>query len=288
MESEANSSHLLWVAIGGAAPIAVAAALVALRDHLLNANVALILVLVVVLAAVGGGRSAGAAAAVSAALSFNFFHTMPYLTLEIDSADDVETTLLLLAVGLAVGQLASYRRHPVRTGESMSDEVRRIHRVATVAEPGRHTSADMIMAAQHELTELLRLQTCQFEAFPFAQPLPRLERSGVVAVMEYLGPEGGFALPAEGAELPVFGRGNVLGRFVLVPQPDTTVSLEQRVVAVAIADQVGAALADRDRHHPTNQGDQPMQATERQRGSDHQGPAWPGNAGTGLRGPERR
>ena len=48
----------------------------------------------------------------SAALSFNFFHTVPYLTLEIDSADDVETTLLLLAVGLAVGQLASYRRHP--------------------------------------------------------------------------------------------------------------------------------------------------------------------------------
>ena len=81
---------------------------------MLNANVALVLVLVVVLAAVGGGRTAGAVAAVSAALSFNFFHTVPYLTLEIDSADDVETTLLLLAVGLAVGQLASYRRHPVR------------------------------------------------------------------------------------------------------------------------------------------------------------------------------
>ena len=40
----------------------------------------------------------------------------------------------------------------------------------------------------------------------------------------------------------MLGRGNVLGRFVLVPQPDTVVSLEQRVVAVAIADQVGAAL----------------------------------------------
>ena len=103
---------MLWVALGGAAPIVVAAALVALRDHLLNANVALVLVLVVVLAAVGGGRSAGAVAAVSAALSFNFFHTVPYLTLEIDSADDVETTLLLLAVGLAVGQLASYPPPP--------------------------------------------------------------------------------------------------------------------------------------------------------------------------------
>ena len=243
---------MLWVAICGAAPIGVAAALVSLRDHMLNANVALVLVLVVVVAAVGGGRSAGAAAAVSAAVSFNFFHTVPYLTLEIDSADDIETTLLLLAVGLAVGQLASYRRHPAPTHESTSDEIRRIHRVATVGEPGRHTSADMIMAAQVELTELLDLRSCQFEAFPFTDPLPRLERTGVVSVMEYHGRDHGFALPADGVELPVLGRGNVLGRFVLVPRPDTTVTLEQRVVAVAIADQVGAALADPHRHHPFN------------------------------------
>ncbi len=72
---------------------------------MLNANVALVLVLVVVLAAIGGGREAGAVAAVSAALSFDFFHTVPYLTLQIDSGDDVETTLLLLGVGLAVGHL---------------------------------------------------------------------------------------------------------------------------------------------------------------------------------------
>jgi hypothetical protein len=261
VENEASSSHLLWVALGGAAPIGVAAALVALRDNLLNANVALILVLVVVFAAVGGGRTAGAVAAVSAALSFNFFHTAPYLTLEIDSADDIETTLLLLAVGLAVGQLASYRRHPSIRGEKPADEIRRIHRVATVGEPGRHTSADMIQTAQNELTELLRLRSCQFEAFPFTHPLPRLERSGVVAVMEYHGPDGGFALPADGAELPVQGRGNLLGRFVLVPLPDTTVSLEQRVVAVAIADQVGAALADTDRHRPNDRGDRPVRAS---------------------------
>ena len=107
------------------------------------------------------------------------------------------------------------------------------------------------MTAQNELTELLSLRICQFEAFPFSHPLPRLERSGVVSVMEYHGPDRGFALPADGAELPVLGRGNVLGRFVLVPEPDTTVTLEQRVVAVAIADQVGAALADPDRQHPS-------------------------------------
>ena len=43
----------------------------------------------------------------------------------------------------------------------------------------------------------------------------------------------------------------MLGRFVLVPGPDTTVTLEQRVVAVAIADQVGAVLAEPNRQHPS-------------------------------------
>ena len=150
------------------------------------------------------------------------------------------------------------------------------------------------MAAQVELTELLRLRSCQFEAFPFTHPLPRLERSGVVSVMEYHG-DRGFALPADGAELPVLGRGNVLGRFVLIPRPDTTVTLEQRVVAVAIADQVGAALADPDRHHTptvkrrrrglrgrgTHEGGSTASAV-RATGAPAEGvrtrPAWPGNA----------
>jgi hypothetical protein len=39
------------------------------------------------------------------------------------------------------------------------------------------------------------------------------------------------------------GRGQVVGRFVLRPSERSGISLEQRVVAVALADQVGAALA---------------------------------------------
>jgi hypothetical protein len=64
--------------------------------------------------------------------------------------------------------------------------------------------------------------------------------------------DGGFALPPEGVELPVLGRGNVLGRFVLVPRPGTTVTLEQRIVAVSIADHVGAALSAPEARHPAN------------------------------------
>src|SRR5262245_31974555 len=90
--------------------IFVAAALVVVRDTIGNTNVALILVVFIVAAAVFGGRLAGATAAIVAAISFNFFHTQPYLTLRIKEGQDVVTVLLLLVVGLAVGELAILRR----------------------------------------------------------------------------------------------------------------------------------------------------------------------------------
>ena len=52
----------------------------------------------------------------------------------------------------------------------------------------------------------------------------------------------GLELPKEGIALPVLGRGEEVGRFVLEPTPGVGASLEERVVAVALADQVGAAL----------------------------------------------
>jgi hypothetical protein len=54
------------------------------------------------------------------------------------------------------------------------------------------------------------------------------------------GGRGGFERPEEGVELPVLARGQHIGRFVLVPNPGVPVSLDQRMVAVAIADQVAA------------------------------------------------
>ena len=51
-----------------------------------------------------------------------------------------------------------------------------------------------------------------------------------------------MGLPSSAVDLVVQARGQVLGRFVLTPTPGYPVSLHRRVVAVAIADQVGAAL----------------------------------------------
>ena len=97
-----------WIyVIAVLAPVAAAAVLIPIRDDVDNTNVALLLVVVVVAVASVGVRTAAAVAALSAAASFNFFHTVPYYSLRIDSRDDVETAALLLLVGLAVGELAS-------------------------------------------------------------------------------------------------------------------------------------------------------------------------------------
>lgn len=49
-------------------------------------------------------------------------------------------------------------------------------------------------------------------------------------------------MPAEGLELTVVGGGRSPGRYVLVPRAEQGLSVEQGLVAVALADQVGHTL----------------------------------------------
>jgi hypothetical protein len=232
--------------IGGFGPIIVGAALVGVRDDIEHTTSVLILVVVVVLAAMAGGRWAGALAAFVAAVSFDFFLTQPYLSLRIDSESDIETTVMLLVIGLLVGQIVVFARRSRRAADEASDEIGRLRRVAGQAASGLASGALAVMV-EHELAGLLRLQSCTFQREELDVELPRLDRSGTLAgvTAHRYDPRGGFALPAQGVELPVLGGGETIGRFVLIPEPDgpSGVSLEARIVAVALADQFGARLA---------------------------------------------
>lgn len=230
--------------LGAVLPLAVAVALVPLRDEMATANVALTLMAAVVVAAAVGGRLAGVVAAVVSALSYDLLHTQPYLSLRMSVRDDVETTLLLLLAGLIVGTIASRGRLDRAAAEAGRSEIRRIYRLAeqVVAD---EDPADVIMAAEAELTTLMGLKTCRFEAGP-GGGLPRLDRAAFPVVEGHRSqqhPRAAVELPEGGAELQVLSRGQSVGRFVLVPTPGRALSLEQRVVAVALADQVGAAFA---------------------------------------------
>jgi K+-sensing histidine kinase KdpD len=235
----------IGLVIGGIGPIVVAGVLVGIRGEIDSANVALLLVVVVLAAGVVGGRFPGAVAAVVAALSFDFFHTKPYGSLTIASWDDVETTLLLLVVGLVAGQIAVRARRSRTVAGQRRSEIQQLHHVAELVVGGA-SAADVERAVCDELTQLLTLRDCWYEAEPATRVMPRLQRNGAIAAARYrhLGDEG-FALPVDGIEIPVLVGGRERGRLVLVPEPDVGVSLDRRLVAIAIADQLGAALSSR-------------------------------------------
>jgi len=241
----AREEQITWGAFAAAilAPLAVAAALVPLRSAIGATNIALILVAVVVAVATLGRRLSAALAALSAAAWFDFFHTRPHYSFTINAHDDVVTALVLLVVGLAVGELAvRSRRHRAAAVDSSSD-IARIHAIAELAASGEQPDF-VIMAVASELTEILALRDCRYEAYsPFDKPSARIERNGEVTLGQFRWGVDTMGLPTKQVELLVESRGHPVGRFILTPTPGQPIPFDKRLVAVALADQVGAALA---------------------------------------------
>jgi hypothetical protein len=215
---------------------------VSFREDLAAANVVLVFVVVIVLSSTVGTRVSGAIAAVVSAMSFDFFFTKPYQSLKIDSSDDIQTTLLLLAIGLLVAEIVTFSRRHQRASALRSNEIARLHRVAELV-ASDYDAEDVVLSVQAELIGLLSLRDCRFEAPPFTSELPRLERNGAIGGDHRRWISGEYTLPEQGAEIPVLGRGKVYGRLVLIPDLSVGVSIEERIVAVALSDQLGAAFA---------------------------------------------
>jgi uncharacterized protein DUF4118 len=234
----------LGVAIGSLTSFSAAALLVGVRGEIANANVALILVVCVLVGAWWGGRAAGAASAFVAALSFDFFHTRPYNSLKMTDGNDIMSAVLLLVVGFAVGEIAVRGR---RARSVRDDERRQLHRLDRITGLVSHgTDIDGLLAAiTAELIATLGLRDCYFERAPYLGRFDRMERTGTVATRVHHYTHDGFELSREGTELLVEGGGKVLGRFVLLPEPGVGVSPGRRIIAIALADQLGAALARR-------------------------------------------
>jgi Domain of unknown function (DUF4118) len=230
------------LAVAALGPIVVGSLLVLVRDETVSANTALVLVVVVVIAAALGGRWPGVIAALISAICFDFFLTRPYGSLKIDETDDIVAAILLLVVGVIVGEVVVWAHRGHRQSRRGRDEIARLHRVAEEVAAGR--SADQVLASVcTELTQLLSLRKCEFERSPLGVRIPQLGRNGSIETPHRRFSHGEFTLPEEGVEIPVLGRGRQLGRLVLVPEPEVGVSIEERIVAIAISDQLGAALA---------------------------------------------
>jgi hypothetical protein len=239
-----ESASGIAAAGGGIAVIAVAAVLVPVQDRLDPANVALVLMLVVVGAAAIGGRLAGMVTATAAALSFNFFHTEPYLTLQISDSRNVLAFVLLLVGGLAVGQLAHVAAERGREAARRATGIDQLHEIASLVAAG--ASAELLLdRARVYLMDELALSGCDFEWGDGHAGPPDLDHGGAIDGPLRHG-TGGFELPRGGVSLPVVDEHRtVVGRFVLQPSAGRGVSLVDRKLAVLVADLVAPALAHR-------------------------------------------
>jgi Domain of unknown function (DUF4118) len=237
-----DAARAIGLAIAAFGPLLVSGVLVSFRDDLAAANVVLVFVVVIVLASTVGTRVSGAIAAIVSAMSYDFFFTHPYQSLKVDSSDDIQTVILLLAIGLLVAEIVTYSRRHRHASEQRGDEIARLHRVAELVATDSDAE-DVVLSVQAELIGLLSLRDCRFEEAPFTSELPQLERNGSIAGDHRHWIAGEYTLPEQGAQIPVLGRGRIFGRLVLVPDLTVGVSIEERVVAVALSDQLGAAFA---------------------------------------------
>jgi len=227
-----------------AAPLALAAILVPFRASFPNTDAALALILVVVAVAANGNRLAGVLAAVSAAVWYDFFLTRPYERFSITSRTDIETTVLLLVIGVAVTELAVWGRRQHATASRRAGYLDGIASAAQAVAAGSSPSV-LIEQVTNQLIQLLTLRSCRFQYGVAGLGRPaRLQHDGSVT-----DGHGDREVDAEGfpgdteLELLVESGGLFRGRFLMTPDRDARPTLEQRLLAVAFADQVGAALA---------------------------------------------
>jgi K+-sensing histidine kinase KdpD len=229
-------------------PLAVCAVLAGLREVLPNDNAALVLVLVVVAVAAAGHRPSAIVAALSSAVWFDFFLTRPYYQFTIDSRDDVETAVLLVLVGLAVTEIALWGRRQQARASRRHGYLDGVVSAAQMAAEGDTPPAAVVAFVADQITHVLGVDECVFKPGN-PGPRPRLNRDGSVT-------RDGSAIDVDRSGMPthdvtdivVESHGRTFGHFEMVSVSHVVwPTLEQRRVAVALAEQAGAALAVHDR-----------------------------------------
>jgi hypothetical protein len=243
-ESTVQAHRTLVVGAAAAAPLVACAALVPFRDSVANTNAALGLVLIVVIAASTGVRPAGIVAALSSAVWFDFFLTEPYNQFTITDRADIETAVLLVLVGAAVTEVALWgRRQQARASREQGYLAGVLSTAATVA-AGQSSTSSLIDHVAGQIVEVLQIDDCRFDSGS-GSGLPTLASDGTVVHNGRMVDVDRHGLPTRSEIALVIRSGGVVrGRFLLTAATRVVrPSLEQRLVAVALANQVGAALA---------------------------------------------
>lgn len=228
-------------------PLASCAVLALFRDDIAAASAVLVLVLWVVGAAATGDRIAGVAAALSGAAWFDFFLTAPYETFTINDSDDIEATVLLMLIGVAVTEIALWGYRQQSQAARRSGYLDGVVGVAATVAGGEVPPSAVIEVVGTQIAKTLDADESRFVRGPIHDRRVAvldhdgaLTRNGLVSDVDRAG------LPVdEYVGVPVHRGSVVLGHFLVTATSHVArPSREQRRVAVLLADQVAPAISD--------------------------------------------
>jgi K+-sensing histidine kinase KdpD len=226
------------------APFLTAAVLSTVRDSVTAATSVLVLVVWVVGAAATGDRPAAVLAAVSSGAWFDYFLTEPYLRFTIADADDIEATILLVVISLAVSELALWGRRQQEQAARRSGYLDGVLGAARAVAEGNLSPATVLDVVARQISEVLGADGCRYLEGPV--------RDARIAVLDHDGvlTRNGKAVDVDRVGLPtdeyvavlVGGGSGVVGHFLLTAASHPAYpTREQRRIAVLMADQVAVA-----------------------------------------------
>lgn len=259
MEQSWFRSHPGWVRLlASLIPLGLAGLLQLALSVITNTSSALVLVLAVVAAAATGDRLAGVLAAASAALGFDFFLTQPYFQLRIDDPGDIELAVLLLAVGLAVSELAGWGIRRSIEANQQSGFVQGALEAAALA-GGSVSTADGLERTSDGIQRILAAESVSFVAGDhdasavIIQPDGTFRRHGEVVDVARRGLPAG---PNGYCAIPIAQQGAQLGYFRVDLPASARPSRDQLRVAALLASQWALRPLPRSgtRHHAAAQG----------------------------------
>lgn len=240
-----RGSRRAWVVTGGAvAPFVLCAIFAGFRDSVTTATAAVVLVLVVVCAAASGDRAAGLVAALSSGAWFDFFLTEPYHTFAIDGADDIEVTVLLLVIGGLVSEIALWGRRQQARASVREGYLQGVLATAESISVGTESPDRLAGHVADRIAEVMEVTHCRFvRGSVHDGRYAVLERDGSLTRNGHTVPVDRGLPTDEETVLPVRVGTETLGYFLLTSASEKArPSMEQRRVAMILADQMGAAL----------------------------------------------
>ena len=226
-------------------PLLTCAFLSTVRDEVTAATAVLLLVLWVVAAAATGDRVAGLLAAVSSGAWFDFFLTAPYQQFAIKGSDDLEATVLLVAIGLGVTEIALWGHRQQARAAGRSGYLDGVLRAARLVAEGDTPTPTLTEVVARQITEVLGADECRFVDGPVTESrIAVLDHDGDLRRGAHTVDVDRVGLPSDDfAAVPVRRGARVVGHFLVTACSQVTYpTAEQRRVAVLLADQVAAAV----------------------------------------------